>query len=145
MSSSSAKASSPKVHSLKVPVPNVLSWPLGGVDDTGRMAFASDDESVRDVIRNILLTRPGERLMRPQFGAGLLNFVHQPNNETTRNVMATLVRKSIEQWETRVKVDKVEVTPDPTSLSKVQIVIRYQLRHVGQPLQLSLGIDLGQI
>lgn len=127
---------------MAIPIPNVLSFPLGGVDENGHMAFASDDDSVREVIRNILLTRAGERLMRPQFGAGLLDFVHQPNNETTRNLMANLVRKAIEQWETRVTVDSVSVLPDSASVSKVQIIIRYQMRHLGQPLQLSLGIDL---
>jgi phage baseplate assembly protein W len=130
---------------MGIPVPNVLSWPLGGVDENGRMAFASDDDSVREVMRNILLTRAGERLMRPTFGAGLLEFVHQSNNETTRNLMANLVRKAIEQWETRVRVDSVSVLADSTSVSKVQVIIRYQMRHLGQPLQLTLGIDLGQL
>lgn len=130
---------------MGIPIPNVLSWPLGGVDENGRLSFASDDDSVREVIRNILLTRAGERLMRPTFGAGLLDFVHQPNNETTRNLMANLVRKAIEQWETRVRVDSVSVLADSTSVSKVQVIIRYQMRHLGQPLQLTLGIDLGQL
>ncbi len=130
---------------MNVPVPNVMSFPLGGVDELGRMAFSSDDDSVREVIRNILLTRPGERLMRPQFGAGLLDFIHQPNNETTRTLMANVVQKSIEQWETRVKVEGVSVVPDQTSLSKVQIIIRYQMRYGQQPLQLTLGLDLNQM
>ncbi len=130
---------------MSIPIPKVMSWPLGSVDEQGRLAFASDDDSVREVIRNILLTRPGERLMRPQFGAGLLDFIHQPNNETTRTLMANVVKKAIEQWETRVLVDGVTVLPDTTSLSKVQIIIRYQMRYARQPLQLSLGLDLNQI
>jgi phage baseplate assembly protein W len=106
------------------------------------LAYADDDQSVREVIRNILLTSPGERLMRSAFGAGLLEFIHQPNNETTRTLVANLVRKAIEQWETRVKVDDVSVLPDSQSLTQVQIVIRYQMRHSPQPMQLSLGMDL---
>lgn len=123
-------------------IPQVISFPLGGVDAQGRLNYADDDQSVREVIRNILLTSPGERLMRPVFGAGLLEFIHQPNNETTRTLIANLVRKAIEQWETRVKVDEVNVLPDPQSLTQVQIVIRYQMRHSPQPMQLSLGMDL---
>lgn len=129
---------------MTIPVPYVMSWPLEGVDEQGRLGYASDDLSVREVIRNILLTRPGERLMRPQFGAGLLDFIHQPNNETTRTLMANVVKKAIAQWETRVLVDTVEVQPDSVSLSKVQIIIRYQMRYSRQPLQLTLGLDLNQ-
>jgi phage baseplate assembly protein W len=126
-------------------VPKVMSFPLGGVDAQGRLAYAEDDQSVREVIRNILLTGPGERLMRSAFGAGLLEFIHQPNNETTRTLLANLVRKAIEQWETRVKVADVSVLPDPQSLTQIQIVIRYQMRHSPQPLQLSLGMDLSSL
>lgn len=129
---------------MTAPVPNIVSWPLGGVKD-GRLSYASDDESVREVIRNILLTRAGERLLRPQFGAGLLNFIHQPNNETTRTRIANVVKKAIAQWETRVLVDDVEVQPDRASLSKVQITIRYRMRYARQPVQLTLGLDLNQI
>lgn len=126
-------------------IPKVMSFPLGGVDAQGRLLYADDDQSVREVIRNILLTNPGERLMRPVFGAGLLEFIHQPNNETTRTLLANIVRKSIEQWETRVKVDEVNVLPDPQSLTQVQIMIRYRMRHSPQPMQLSLGMDLSSL
>ena len=126
-------------------IPKVMSFPLGGVDAQGRLMYADDDQSVREVIRNILLTSPGERLMRPVFGAGLLEFIHQPNNETTRTLLANIVRKSIEQWETRVKVDEVNVLPDPQSLTQVQIMIRYRMRHSPQPMQLSLGMDLSSL
>ena len=123
----------------------VMSWPLEGVDENGRLSFVSDDYSVREVIRNILLTRPGERLLRPQFGAGLMDFIHQPNNETTRTLIANVVQKAIEQWETRVIVDSVSVVPDNVGLSCVQIVIRYQMRYARQPLQLTLGLNLNQV
>ena len=90
-----------------------MSWPLGGIDEEGRLSWSVDDQSIREVMLHILLTRPGERLQRPDFGAGLLNFVHQPNNETTRNLMASVIRKSLEQWEPRIVVEGVDVAPSP--------------------------------
>jgi uncharacterized protein len=129
----------------KMTVPKIMSFPLGGIDENGRLVYATDDASVREVIRNILLTTPGERLMRQQFGAGLLEFIHQPNNQTTRTLMANLVRKAIEQWETRVLVDDVSVLPDREILTQVQIVIRYQMRHSPQPLQLNLTLSLDAV
>jgi uncharacterized protein len=126
-------------------IPKVMSFPLGGVDEKGRLRYATDDLSVREVIRNILLTSPGERLMRQQFGAGLLEFIHQPNNETTRTLMANIVRKAIEQWETRILVDDVSVLPDREILTQIQVVIRYQMRHSHQPLQLNLTLSLDSV
>lgn len=130
---------------MSIPTPQVVSWPLEGVDENGRLSFTRDDQSVREVIRNILLTRPGERLMRPQFGAGLLDFIHQPNNQTTRNVMSNVIRKAIEQWETRVQVESVQVLPDQSNLSVVQVLIRYQMRYSGQLNQLSFGLQLNEV
>ena len=128
---------------MTTPIPNMISWPLGNVDADGRLDWARDDKSIRDVMLNILLTRPGERLMRPDFGAGLLNFVHQPNNETTRNLIAGVVRKSLAQWEPRVVVSRVDVEPSPTNLAEVHIIIGYRLRHSQVPAELSLTLNLG--
>lgn len=128
---------------MKTPTPNIQSWPLGSVNEDGALTWACDDQSVREVMLNILLTRPGERLQRPDFGAGLLNFVHQPNNETTRNLIAGVVRKSLQLWETRVVIDGVDVQPSPDSLAEVHINIRYRMRHNPAPAELGLTLNLG--
>ena len=130
---------------MNAPAPKVMSWPLGGIDENGRFEYATDDDSVREVIRNILLTRPGERIRRSHFGAGILDFIHQTNNVTTRNLMANVVHKAIDQWETRVRVEVVEVLPDNESLSTVHIIIRYHMRYTRKVNQLTLSLDLNQL
>ena len=129
---------------MPTPIPSILSWPLGEVIE-GRLNWSADDQSVREVMLNILLTRPGERLMRPDFGAGLLNFVHQPNNETTRNLIAGVVRKSLAQWEPRVVVDEVTVEPSPSNVAEVHITIFYKLLHTQAPSELGVTLNLGQL
>lgn len=129
---------------MRTPLPSLHSWPLGGVDEHGRLSWSQDDQSIREVMLNILLTRPGERLQRADFGAGLLNFIHQPNSETTRHLIAGVVRKALARWEPRVLVDSVEVTPSPTSLADVHIAIRYHLRAAQMPAELGFTFSLGQ-
>ena len=43
---------------MRTPLPYIRSWPLGGVDADGRLNWTLDDQSVREVMLNILLTRP---------------------------------------------------------------------------------------
>ncbi len=129
---------------MSVPIPQVMSWPLEGIDEEGNFSYATDDDSVREVIRNILLTRPGERLRRKAFGAGIIDFIHQNNNVTIRTMMADIVKKAITQWETRVIVESVDVSPDNQSLARVHIVIRYRMRHTRKINQLTLSLDLDQ-
>ena len=120
----------------------IISWPLGGTDPRGRLAWAADVESVRDVIWNILMTRPGERLMRPEFGAGLTDYVHQPNNATTRSLIADVIKRSITRWEPRIELEAVEVAPDPHRRSHIDITIRYRLPMTGGSGAVDLDLEL---
>lgn len=127
---------------MALPIPSLLSWPLGGIDEDGRLAWSRDEQSVREVLLNILLVRPGERLQRPGFGAGLLNFVHQPNNETTRHLIKGVVQKALQNTEPRILVTDVAVLPSPDSVADVHIVVRYRLRHSSAASELGLTLTL---
>jgi phage baseplate assembly protein W len=128
---------------MQAPTPNILSWPLGGIDESGRLEWARNDRSIREVMLNILLTRQGERIQRAGFGAGLPDFIHQPNNETTRNLMAGVVRKNLALLEPRVVVDQVTVQPGTAQLSDVHINIRYRLKHRREMAELGFTLNLG--
>src|SRR5882757_6817349 len=63
-----------------------MGWPLLPFpDEHGELAYpAVLAESVRQQLQVILSTRPGEQLMRPGFGAGLTEFLGEPDTITTR-------------------------------------------------------------
>lgn len=130
--------------SARPPAPRPLSWPLLAVPDAhGRLAFPTYEDSVRQMIRVILLTRPGEQLMRPQFGAGLGRFVHQPNTLETRRHLRDLVLEALQTWEPRIAVDDVTVEEVADQPTVVRVDIAYQLRRTGQRSQLGLTMTLG--
>jgi len=120
-----------------------LSFPFGGVDSDGRLQWSSEGQSVREVIWNILLTRPGERLMRPEFGAGLRDYLHRPNNETTRKLIVDVARSAIKRWEPRIHLDEVTVATSPNLSNEITLSIRYRLRFDGLADQLDLALTLG--
>jgi hypothetical protein len=60
-------------------------------------------------------------------------------------MLANVVRKAVQQWETRVIVENVDVLPDQQQLATVHIIIRYRMRHTGQMNQLTLSLDLKQV
>ena len=92
-----------------VPPPRI-GWPLLPVPGAdGRLSYPSLDESVRQSLEILLRTRPGEQLLRSDFGAGLENLLHEPNTLTTRRRIRDLVTDSLNLWETRILLDRVEV------------------------------------
>ena len=117
--------------------PRPVTWPLLAVpDEHGHLAFPGLDDSVRQMIRVILLTRPGEQLMRPQFGAGLARFVHEPNTVETRRGLRDVIGAALAAWEPRIAVESVtvdEVLDRPTAMST----------RTGARAQVSLTMTLG--
>src|SRR5262245_45647820 len=96
-------------------------------DTMGRMPFAAGPEKVRQSIFIILDTEPGERVMLPEFGCGLRRYLMQPNNTGTRAQIERDVESALRQWEPRIEVSQVDVTPgDDPSL----VLIEVQYAHV---------------
>jgi len=123
------------------PIP--VNWPLLGLPDSeGRLAYPSLEESVRQSIKIILQTRPGERLMRPAYGGGLESFLHEPNTLTTRRRISDLVTASLERWEPRLLLDRVDVWAVDERPDTLRIEIVYRLRRSNTPQQMGITLEL---
>jgi phage baseplate assembly protein W len=119
-------------------------WPLGVPDASGRLAYSRDANTLREALWNLLLTSPGERLMRPTFGAGLNRWIGQPNTASTRQLIASSVAAAISRWEARVIVSDVSVTTDPDNATRVIVAVTYAARGTpgAPPEQLALTLSL---
>ena len=123
--------------------PQNLNWPLLPLPDAqGRLAFVSLERSVRQNIQVILRTKPGEQLMRPNYGGGLENMLYEQNNLTTRRRIQELITESLQLWEKRIFLDRVDVLPDDASKSTVKIDIAYRLKRTNLPQQLAVTMEL---
>src|SRR5215207_2630724 len=99
--------------------------PRVGAD--GRLAWSEGEENVRESIRVILLTEPGERLMREEFGCGLRRFLFEPNTVTTRALIRESVINAIKAREPRVAVEAVTVEADSEDARLVAVEIHFRL------------------
>lgn len=125
------------------PAPKTINWPLLPLPDgNGRLRFPDLDESVRQSIKIILQTSPGERIMRPAFGGGLQTMLHQQNTLTTRRRIQDLIRESLERWEKRILLDRVDVWEVEDHPTAVRVEIAYRLRRVNTPQQMGITMDL---
>jgi phage baseplate assembly protein W len=100
-------------------------FPLRPVD--GRLRWASYDERVEQAIGIILLTARGERVMLPQFGAGLRTWVFEPNSPATHRGLERDVRAALIDWEPRIDVKQVTARAGEESnlvLIEIDFVVR---------------------
>jgi phage baseplate assembly protein W len=120
-----------------------IGWPLLPLPDArGELHFPTLEESVRQSIKVILQTRPGEQLMRQEFGGGLERFVNEPNNLTTQRRIRDLVLESLARWEPRIVVDRVEVAEVPNRPSHLSVQLMYRLKRTGAAGQMGLTMIL---
>jgi hypothetical protein len=96
-------------------------------DHTGEIATAAFEEDIRQAIQIILGTAQGERVMRPDFGAGLHTLVFEPINTTTKALVRHRVEEALITWEPRIDNITVEVKADPP-LGRLMIDIHYRVR-----------------
>ena len=129
---------------MATPLTAPIGWPLLPLpDEYGRLAYPDLAASVRQTIRAILSTRPGEQLMRPDFGAGLELLLHEPNSVATRRRIRDLVQNVLGRWERRILLDRVEVWEVPDEPTVVRIEIAYRLARTGEPGALAATMQLG--
>ena len=92
-------------------------------DGTGRSAGTGVDDHIRDLIEQVLFTAPGERVMRPSFGAGLLALVFEPNSSALAATTQFLVQSGLQQHLAHLIVTR-EVTVEAVD-SALQVTVRY--------------------
>jgi phage baseplate assembly protein W len=97
------------------------------LDAEGRFAWAVGHQSVRESIRIILTTEPGERLMLPSFGAGLRSFLFEPNVPATHRLIEERVQFALRRWEPRIALDVVAVRAHPDDPARAVVTIGYAL------------------
>lgn len=121
----------------------LVGWPLmPQPDSAGRLAYPTLEQSVRQSIQVILRTRPGEQLMRPDFGAGLESFLHESNTLTTRRRIRDQIAESLARWEQRIAVDRVDVLEVPDQPTQLRIEIAYRVLRTGLPQRLGVNLSL---
>jgi uncharacterized protein len=98
------------------------------VNGKGGLNWSSGPERIQDALWIILSTSPGERQMRPAFGAGSQEFVFEPNSAASRTRLVDAISGAITQSEPRIDLVSVDVETSPQSQSCVLVAIEYRLR-----------------
>jgi len=99
-----------------------------GVSPSGGIAMVNRVRELEEAMRIVLLTYPGERPMRPEFGSRVRDFVFANADYDTAAQLSVEVRNALMRWEPRVDVVAVNVYPDVDSRDRMLIDIEYQIK-----------------
>lgn len=118
-----------------------ISFPVR-LGPEGRVAVSSGPDNIREAIRSIMLTEPGERIQLPQFGAGARRFLFEPNVVSTRRLIQERIEDALRSWEPRITLQSVNVDEDPADVRAAVATVRYQLVADRSSEQVSVRVQL---
>ena len=113
------------------------------VGPDGRVTWSEGEANVRESIRVILMTEQPERLRAPKFGGSLGRFLFEPNTVSTRRSIQERITRELAQWEPRIRVESVNVDPDPSDPQAAIATITYKLVATQAVERVSVGVSLG--
>lgn len=112
------------------------------VGPNGRIAMVRDADAVRQALMLLLSTRPGERIMRPDYGCDLARLIFSPNDDTTAGLAIHEVRRAVERFEARVVILAIDAGPVPDAPDRLQVILDYRPRLGGPADRLVAEVQL---
>jgi len=109
---------------------------------TGGVGMVSERASVRQAILLLISTRPGERVMRPDYGCDLHRLVFSPNDNTTAGLAIHYVRQALIRWEPRIEIVSLDASRDEADPGRLLILLNYRLRSTRESDRLTVTVDL---
>ncbi|HXR34871.1 MAG TPA: GPW/gp25 family protein [Candidatus Binataceae bacterium] len=96
------------------------------IDSVSQQAALTNYEThVDQMIRQVLLTSPGERVDLPDFGCGLRRILFSPNSDAMAATTQVLVLQALNKWLAgQIQVQKVTVVPPSTAPDPAQLLIQ---------------------
>ena len=104
-----------------------LAFPLQ-VNPRGEISLVSGAKDIEQSILIILGTRPGERVMRPEFGCRAHDLVFEPRDTTTASLIQDVVGEALKFWEPRIDVMSINADLDTEQDGAVMVTITYTIK-----------------
>jgi uncharacterized protein len=118
-----------------------IRFPFGINGSVGRLRQEPDyDAYIVQLIKQVIFTGAGERINRPQFGAGVRRLLFAPNSIGTASLAQTMIFQALNTWlGTLIRVDRVEVAAEA---EKLLIDVSYTILQKGEQRFLNLEATL---
>jgi len=105
-----------------------LKYPFQFSERTGAPEQSSDLNRINESIVQILETRPGERLMRPDFGSRVKDLVFEQNDSILKGLLRFHIVDAITKWEKRIAVTDIAFDDSPETADRNTLLVRISYR-----------------
>jgi phage baseplate assembly protein W len=101
------------------------------------VSFSYDEQAVIRSVKNLLLTKPFERLFQPELSSQVDNLLFEPITALTGNLLKNEITRVITNWEPRAQIASLDVTAYPDQ-NGYQVSMFLYIGNQVQPTAISL-------
>jgi phage baseplate assembly protein W len=107
---------------------------------TGQLNKKTNEEAVKQSVKNLLLTNKYERLFHPEIGSNLTNMLFENNTTQTQVMLETYIEDVFENWEPRAELlsTYLDIKPDQNAMD---VTIRFRLLNSTEPVSLTVVLE----
>ena len=108
---------------------------------TSDLIATKNETAIARSVRNLILTRPGEKFFNPDLGSRVYESLFENMDELSASTLEDDIRDTIDNYEPRVKLMKVKATPDYQG-NAFDVVITYNIIGIdASPQQLAFALQ----
>lgn len=108
--------------------------------NTKDISVVENEDAVKNAIRNILLTRKGERFFNPAFGSGIYSILFENFSSAAESDLKAIINNALENYESRANVIKLDVSPYPDENGYV-ITLVFSVINRSEPVVMNILLD----
>ena len=118
-----------------------VALPLAINTTDGAYALNKDIESMASQnLKMVVLTNPGERIMQPDFGAGIRRFLFEPATADTAEVIKDVVQEQVSKYLPYIDLLQLNVFVSETDAASLVVSIKYAVPSVNLVSTLNVGV-----
>jgi phage baseplate assembly protein W len=102
--------------------------PMGG-DPLFKLSYTTEEQALSN-LKNLLLTRKGERPFQPLFGTNIYSLLFEQLNEDTNTTLRDTLESDINFWLPYIIVDDILVTQNE-DVNRINIVLNVRVSENG--------------
>jgi len=119
-----------------------LSLPLQMTSNTFNQTY-DNLVQLKSNVRNLLLTKKGERIGQPNFGTNLHRLLFEPNDDSLEDKIFQAVDSAIRLWLPQLSINEIniEATDEMKDLNEVSVSITFTANYNSQSFTVDFNIN----
>lgn len=105
---------------------------------TGNLARVTNEESVKQSIRNLILTNRAERPFQPLVGSRINSLLFENFDSFLISSLETEIRETIALYEPRANIERVNISESEIDQNTLEVSIFFSIINIPQIIEMTL-------